>query len=55
MLFDLFDTIKRRQLGLTVTSNLPLISRDSKKKDLRSVLSDEVVSRLYQICRVIEL
>jgi DNA replication protein DnaC len=54
ILFDLFDTIKRRQLGLTVTSNLPLIAKDGKK-DLRAVLSDEVVSRLYRICKVIEL
>jgi DNA replication protein DnaC len=52
-LFDLFDTIKRRQLGLTVTSNLPLHSEDGK--DLRSVLSDQVVSRLHRLCRVIEL
>jgi hypothetical protein len=54
MLFDLFDTIKRRQLGLTVTSNLPLISKD-KKPDLRSVLSEPVVSRLYQICTEVVL
>lgn len=53
MLFDLFDTIKRRQLGVTVTSNLPLVG--DKGKDLRSVLSDQVVARIHQVCRVIEL
>jgi hypothetical protein len=50
MLFDLFDTIKRRQLELTIMTNLPL-----KKKDLRDVLGGEVVSRLYRLCREIEL
>ncbi len=55
MLFDLFDTIKRRQLGLTVTSNRSMISKDPKKPDLRQALGDEVVSRLHRICRVIEL
>jgi DNA replication protein DnaC len=55
MLFDLFDTIKRRQLGLTVTSNLPLISKDARKQDLRAVLSEPVASRLYRICTPIEL
>ena len=55
MLFDLFDTIKRRQIGLTVTSNLPLISKDPGKQDLRKVLGEPVVSRLYRICTEIQL
>jgi DNA replication protein DnaC len=55
MLFDIFDTIKRRQLGLTITTNLPLKKREKDKKDLRDVLGDEVVSRLYRLCREIEL
>lgn len=54
MLFDLFDTIKRRQLGLTVTSNLPLISKDGKP-DLLGVMGESVVSRLYRICTEIQI
>lgn len=55
MLFDLFDTIKRRQLGLTVTSNLPLVSKQPGKPDLRAVLGEPVASRLYRICEEIQL
>jgi DNA replication protein DnaC len=55
MLFDIFDTIKRRQQGLTITTNLPMMKKEKDKKDLRDVLGDEVVSRLYRLCREIEL
>lgn len=54
MLFDLFDSIDRRMLALSVTSNLPIKSQTGKP-DLRGALSDQVVSRLYRICKVIEL
>jgi DNA replication protein DnaC len=55
-LFHLFDTIKRRQIGLTMTSNLRLYSENPKAKDLRKDLTDQVVSRIYQICNnVIDL
>ena len=54
-LFNLLDVIKRRMLGLSVTSNLPMISKDPGKPDLRKYLGEEVVSRLYRICRAIEL
>jgi DNA replication protein DnaC len=54
-LFDLFDTIKRRQLGLTVTSNIPLISNSQSIQDLRNILGNNAVSRLDRICRVIDL
>lgn len=53
MLFDLFDTIKRRQLALTVTSNMPMFAKDGK--DLRSILGDPVVSRLHTICTEIQI
>lgn len=52
-LFGLLDRIKRRQLGLTVTSNLPLVSDD--EEDLRQKLTDQVASRIDQICRLIDL
>lgn len=48
MIFDLIDTIKRRQLGLTVTSNQPL-------RGLAQKLGDAATARLYRICREIEL
>ena len=48
MLFDLLDTVKRRQLGLTLTSNLPLA-------DLTGVLGDAAVARIDRICKRIEL
>lgn len=48
MIFDLLDTIKRRQLGLTVTSNLPL-------KDLVGKLGDAATARLYRLCKEIVL
>ena len=46
--FDLVDTIKRRQVGLTITSNLPL-------EELIASLGDAAVSRLDRMCRRIEL
>ncbi len=61
MIFDLLDTIQRRQLAITVTSNLPMIikdevkKKDTKKRDLRDVLGDAAVSRLYHLCKVLEL
>jgi DNA replication protein DnaC len=54
MIWDILDTIKRRELSLTVSSNLPMITKD-KRPDLRAKLGDAIVSRLYQICEVIEL
>ncbi len=48
MIFDLLDTIKRRQLGITVTSNLPL-------RDLAPKLGDAATARLHRLCREIEL
>jgi DNA replication protein DnaC len=53
MLFSVLDRIKRRQLGLSVTSNLPLISED--EKDLRQKLTDEVAARIDQICSQIDM
>lgn len=47
-IFDLMDTIKRRQLGITVTSNLPLA-------DLTRILGDAAVARLDRMCTAITL
>lgn len=52
-LFGILDTMKRRQIGLTVTSNLPLIS--DREDDIRMKLTDQVASRIDQICKVIDL
>jgi DNA replication protein DnaC len=49
-LFHLFDTIKRRQIGLTVTTNLPMQAAKKGEKDLKTEMTDQVVSRLDQIC-----
>jgi len=49
VLFDLLDTIKRRQLGISITGNLPMIDRNGGK-DLRQVLTNQVVSRLFKLC-----
>jgi DNA replication protein DnaC len=54
-LFALLDTLKRRQIGLTLTSNLPLISRDPSREDLRVKITDQAVSRIAQICKLIDL
>jgi hypothetical protein len=48
MIFDLLDTIKRRQLGITVTSNLPL-------RNLASKLGEAATARLYRLCHEIEI
>ena len=53
-MFDLFDTMKRKQLSLSVTSNVPLYVKDSKR-DLRAKLSDPVASRIYALCKAIEI
>jgi DNA replication protein DnaC len=60
MLFSVLDKIKRRQLGLSVTSNFPLIYKkknpdDEDKEDLRKKLTDQVAARIHQICKVIEV
>lgn len=63
MLWDILDTVKRRQLRLSVSSNLPMYLKDEVKyrdknkplPDLRDKLGDAIVSRLYQICKVVEL
>jgi DNA replication protein DnaC len=59
-LFAVLDRIKRRQLGLSVTSNLPLFYKkknadDEDKEDLRDKLTDQVAARIHQICRIIEV
>lgn len=54
MIWDILDTIKRRQLSLSVSSNLPLISKNGQA-DLRGKLGHEIVSRLDQICKVVEI
>jgi DNA replication protein DnaC len=59
-LFSLLDRIKRRQLGLSMTSNLPLIyekknPNDEDKEDLRDKLTDQVAARIHQICKPIDL
>lgn len=46
--FDLLDTICRRQLGLTVTSNVGLAQ-------LAQTMGSPVISRLDRICKVIQL
>jgi len=46
--FDLLDTIKRRQLGLTVTSNLSLA-------DMSGKIGEAAAARLFAICREIQL
>ena len=48
MLFDLLDTIKRRQLGITVTSNLRL-------EEFARKLPRGADVRVYRLCREIEL
>ena len=49
MLWDIFDTIKRRQLKLTVSSNLNMIP------ELKDKLGEAIVSRISQLCKVVEL
>jgi DNA replication protein DnaC len=46
--FDLLDTLKRRQLGITVTSNLSLA-------ELTGVLGDAAVARIDRMCTQIQL
>ncbi len=46
---------KRRQLGITVTSNLPIFSKDKTKKDIRSALGEAATARLFAQCKEIEL
>jgi DNA replication protein DnaC len=48
MLFALLDTIKRKQLGLTVTSNKGM-------KEIAAVIGNQSHSRLYALCEVLEL
>jgi DNA replication protein DnaC len=48
VLFDLFDTIYRRNLGLTMTSNFSL-------RELRDQLDGSILRRIDDICTVIEL
>lgn len=48
MLFDLVDTIYRRGLGLTVTSNFGL-------RELRDQIDGSVLRRIDDICQVVEL
>ncbi len=55
MIFDLLDTIKRRQLAITVTSNLPIFTEDKEKKDIRAALGEAAAARLYKLCKEIEL
>ncbi|MFA5387692.1 MAG: hypothetical protein WC322_04920 [Candidatus Paceibacterota bacterium] len=55
VLFDLLDTIKRRQLGVSITGNLPLVSKGGSGRDMRQVLTDQVVSRIYRVCTEVKL
>jgi DNA replication protein DnaC len=53
-LFSLFDTIKRRKIGLTFTSNMPFVK--PKGLSLTTEMSDQIVSRLDAICtKVLDL
>jgi DNA replication protein DnaC len=54
-LFALLDQIKRRQLGLSVTSNLPLTSEEESVETIESKLTSQAVSRIHQICKVIAI
>lgn len=55
VLFDLLDTIKRRQLGVSITGNLPLFDEQQGGLDLRPVLTHQVVSRLYKLCKAVKV
>jgi DNA replication protein DnaC len=61
IIFDLLDTIARRQLKITVTSNIPLFikdeikAKDKKKQDLRDRMDKSAVARLFSICKTLEL
>lgn len=48
MLFDVLDIIRRRDLGLTVTSNLGI-------SDLPGYIGEAATVRLHKICRVVDL
>jgi DNA replication protein DnaC len=48
-LFTLFDTMKRRQIGLTFTSNLAM-KDDKHGRDLIHELTNPIVSRLDTLC-----
>jgi DNA replication protein DnaC len=56
IVFDLFDTIARRQQSITMTSNLPLIATDpDKPEDLRGSLGEAVVARIDNLCTEVVL
>lgn len=48
-IWHMLDTMKRRQIGLTFTSNLPM-NLPGEKMSLRTELTDQVVSRLDVLC-----
>lgn len=47
-IWNLFDTMKRRKIGLTFTSNMPM--KHPSRPCLVSEMTNEVVSRLDQLC-----
>lgn len=56
--FELVDLIRRRNLGITCTSQFPLFdpaASASNPSDLRWKLSNTIVSRLHAMCRSILL
>lgn len=57
-IFDLVDTLYRRKLDLTITSNLPIFdpnANDAKPTDLRFKLGNATVRRINDMCRKIQL
>jgi len=57
-LFELVDAIRRRNLGISLTSNLPLVDQTASPAnptDLRFKLSNPIVARLHGMCQSILL
>lgn len=57
-IFELVDTLYRRKLGVTITSNLPVFDKDAsdtKPIDLRYKLGNAVARRLNEMCTKIRV
>ncbi len=54
-LFDLLDTLKRRELAVTITSQRPLIDLKGEVADLRTVIGHAAVARIDAMCTKIQL
>lgn len=57
-LFELIDTIRRRGLGISLTSNCPIVDSSANYQnptDLRFKLSSPIAARLHGMCRSIML